>query len=284
MLEVQRKNYLYHSKELCCQNHFWWRITQCMQNEHPLYISTGEMCEQKVFFEFHESKFTPGEWDASDLFESLEDCCRNKFWWDKEGCMAASPRELKLYFRMNVEQLNEPEFCQDADIIANALVIALQRGLDPDMTADVTSIGCATISRNADTGNPECGGCLGSDFLGGTLGKTVVEDASGAVTAVQVEIRKKCYHSKTDEDVVALTQYMTDLVKEYIDSGSLTVEIQSWARQRIPQVGQLFDSVVVPSSFAITNVINPLKGKVHKYYPDVSVFLSCILGLCTWVI
>jgi protocatechuate 3,4-dioxygenase beta subunit len=32
-LEIQRVNYLYKNKEACCKAHFWWRITQCMQNE-----------------------------------------------------------------------------------------------------------------------------------------------------------------------------------------------------------------------------------------------------------
>ena len=125
-----------------------------MANEHPLYYSDGEKCDQKVFFEFHEAKFTPADWSSSDLFETLQQCCVHKFWWDKQACMEKSPRELKYYFSVDISNLNEPEFCQDADIIANALVTALERGLDDDMRASVTSIGCATIMRNPDTGNP----------------------------------------------------------------------------------------------------------------------------------
>jgi len=276
MLEVQRKNYLYRSKELCCQNHFWWRITQCMANEHPMYYSTGQKCDQKVFFEFHESKYTPADWSSSDLFETLEDCCTHKFGYNVRKCMADSPRELKFYFSLNIQHLNEPAFCQDADIIANALGIALERGLDDDMNANVTSIGCATISRNPDTGNPECGGCLaGNGFLGGTSGMTVLNDATGVVTPIQVEIRKKCYESKTEEDLIALTDYVTNMLQGYI-AGSLTQNIQSWSRERIPAVGQLFDSVVDFSSFAVTNVINPFAPKDAKYYPDWVQTKTCV--------
>ena len=44
-----------------------------MANEHPMYLSDGVKCELKTYWEFHESKFTPGDWDASGLFETLDD-------------------------------------------------------------------------------------------------------------------------------------------------------------------------------------------------------------------
>ena len=70
------------------------------------------------------------------------------------GCLNASPRELKLYFNVNLRNLEEPAFCQDMDIMANALGVSIEVGLDPDMRANITSIGDATIARNPDTGNP----------------------------------------------------------------------------------------------------------------------------------
>lgn len=97
-----------------------------MANEHPVYISDGEKCEQKTFLEFHESKFTPGTWDSADLYETLEECCIAKFWWDKQSCLSNSPRELKYYFAMNIQHLNEPEFCQDADIIGKPEALSLE--------------------------------------------------------------------------------------------------------------------------------------------------------------
>lgn len=142
MKELQRDNYLYRSKEECCENHFWWRITQCMDNDHPMYYSNGSYCEQKVEFEDWESKFTPGDWGASDLFETLDQCCTAKFWWDVPGCMAASPKEMVFELTFDVRGLIEPAICQDADTIGNALEVALNVGLG-GADANVTSIGGA---------------------------------------------------------------------------------------------------------------------------------------------
>ena len=94
-----------------------------------------------------------------------------KFWWDVEGCMAASPKEIVflvswqpargLIDRKNVPTrltlcpscisqlefditgLIEPTTCQDADTFANALAVAMEVGLDGG-DANVTDIGCAT--------------------------------------------------------------------------------------------------------------------------------------------
>ena len=51
-----------------------WRITQCMANEHPMYMSNGQICEQKSFLEYHETKFTPGElwWIPAEYTDEVE--------------------------------------------------------------------------------------------------------------------------------------------------------------------------------------------------------------------
>ena len=54
--------YEHHSKKECCEVHFWWRITQCMGNEHLMYYSDSVKCDIKVEFDDWESKFTPGGW------------------------------------------------------------------------------------------------------------------------------------------------------------------------------------------------------------------------------
>lgn len=245
-----------------------------MDNEHPLYIKVlGEKCDQYVELEHFQAKFTPMDWALSDLFETVQDCCRYKFSYDKAGCLARSPREMKLMFSVNVLNLLEPAFCQDSDIMANALGKALQIGLDNDMIANVTAIGGVTNWRNLDTGNPECGGTLaGKNFLGGTSGLTVVEDASGTVTPIQVEVRKKCYDSKTTEDMAELTDYVTNKLQVYLNGGQYTKEIQSWADQRVPQVGQLLYSEVLANSFVVTDV--EFQASFVKpdspWYPDVS--------------
>jgi len=280
MLQHQRDNYLYRSKEECCQNHFWWRITQCMGNEHPMYFSDGEKCDQKVYFDNHEAKFTPGDWLSADLFENLEECCKAKFWWDVPSCMSNSPKELKVYFTVSISQLNEPAFCQDADIIASSLEVAMEMELEPNMKANVTSLGCASIIRDTSTGNSVCGGCLrGSDFLGGTDGSTVVEDATDAVTSVTFEIRKRCYDSKDEEAVEGLTSSIVSLLSGYINSGRLTQNIQRWANQRIPSVGQLLSAAVLSDSFLVVKVVSPFDSDNDApFYPDWTNAGKCIQG------
>ena len=165
MKKIQRDNYLYRSKEECCETHFWWRVAQCMQNEHPLYVSDGEKCDQTVNLDQWEVKYTPQVWDSSDLFETLEECCNAKFWWDVPGCIAASPKEIVFTVTFEARKLIEPTTCQDADIMANAVGVSMEKGLNGG-SANVTTLGCATLSKNPDTSNPECGGCISGSFEG----------------------------------------------------------------------------------------------------------------------
>lgn len=50
------------------------RIQQCMGNQKPMWYKNGEVCDQKVYFEDWESKYTPGSWDSSSQFETLQEC------------------------------------------------------------------------------------------------------------------------------------------------------------------------------------------------------------------
>jgi hypothetical protein len=47
-----------------------------MGNDHLMYYSDSVKCDIKVEFEDWESKFTPGGWRASGLFDTLEGECR----------------------------------------------------------------------------------------------------------------------------------------------------------------------------------------------------------------
>lgn len=49
-LEIQRVNYLYKNKRDCCENHFWWRITQCMQNEEFKFYKVSYRSMNEVIF------------------------------------------------------------------------------------------------------------------------------------------------------------------------------------------------------------------------------------------
>ena len=95
-----------------------------MGNEHPLNYSSGKYCEQKVNIEQQEVKYTPQIWGASDLFETLEECCNSKF-WDPE-CIGASPKEVVFDLTFDLLGLIEPTICQDADTIGDALEVAMK--------------------------------------------------------------------------------------------------------------------------------------------------------------
>ena len=84
----------------------------------------------------------------------MEDYCIHNFWGDVPACLDNSPSELKLYLSINILCFDKPEFYQDANIIAKALVMAIERGKNNNMHANATAIWCATIARNPDTGKP----------------------------------------------------------------------------------------------------------------------------------
>ena len=98
-------------------------------------------------------KYTPQTWAAADLFETLEKCCNTKFWWNVEGCKATSPKELMFEFSFDVKALIVPQSCQDADTVGNALEVAMDSGFGVKVTSNVTTHGCATLSRNVVTSN-----------------------------------------------------------------------------------------------------------------------------------
>jgi hypothetical protein len=253
MLQVQRENYLYRSKEECCENHFWWRIQQCMGNDISMYYSNGSYCDQKVTFEDWESKFTPGTWESSDLFETLKECCVAKFWYDIEGCIDASPKELTFSFNIDVMNIIVPIYCQDADIMGNALEIALNIGLGSESTATVTAIGCATLSRNADTGSTECGGCLTGSYSGDYDG-TYPDGyySSSGSTTISVDVSTKSADCTDSACLASLYNAIIADFSAFVTSGDLSTEIVTYAANREPPIPELWNALAVTSSFSTT--------------------------------
>ena len=41
-METHQVHYLYNNKEECCQEHFWWRMDQCMANEEFKFYRKGD--------------------------------------------------------------------------------------------------------------------------------------------------------------------------------------------------------------------------------------------------
>lgn len=144
--------------------------------------------------------------------------------------MAASPKEIVLDFRIDISGLADPEYCQDADTIAKALEKVIDLGLGGDSVSDVTAIGCATLSSNADSGNTECGGCLaGAAF---SPPNTLPKDLSGAESAtstVQVQVTSK---SSTCTDAACFQTLYNTIISElttYVTSGDFTAQMVAWA-------------------------------------------------------
>jgi hypothetical protein len=251
MMQVQKENYLYDSKEDCCRNHFWWRIQQCMGNQKPMYYSNGSYCDQKVFFEDWESKYSPGSWSASDQFETLQECCAAKFYWDIDGCVAASPKELTFTFSFSVDNIIIPTNCQDADIMGNAIETAINIGLGSNSISAVTQIGCATLSRNADTDNTECGGCLEGAFLGDFDGTRpagyYLNTGSATITA---EVSTKSADCSDSMCFQSLYNSIIGDFTAFIASGDFTDEIVTWAANRVPPIPELWNALVDTESFS----------------------------------
>jgi hypothetical protein len=229
ILDVQYENYSYKSKEQCCHEHFWWRITQCMENQHSMYYNDGDSCQQRVYFDNHESKFTPGDWDHTILYFTMEDCCVNTHWWDMPGCMAESPLQYSFTFQIEIVELKDPEFCQMANLLANTLRKAMENGLDDEDTmVNVTTVGNATLTRDFETGNPKCGGSLeGESWIGDTNGREDTSPANGATSAIEIEITSTCQHSKTEEEIDQEMEDMIEKVQFFVESGGYQYEIQS---------------------------------------------------------
>lgn len=222
-----------------------------MGNEKPMYYSNGSFCDQKVFFEDWESKYTPGTWSSSDQFDTLRECCVAKFWWDIEGCVASSPKELTFSFSLDIGNVVLPLYCQDADTIGNALETAINIGLGSSSISAVTQIGCATLSRNADTGNTECGGCLKGSYTGDFDGSYPSGYySSTSSTTVMIEVSTK---SNDCSDSACFQSLYNSIIADFtafVSSGDLTTEIVTWAQNRAPPIPELWNAEVDTSSFS----------------------------------
>ena len=229
-----------------------------MGNQKPMYYKNGEICDTKVIFEDWESKYTPGSWTSSNQFETLRECCVAKFWYDVEGCMNSSPKELTFAFTLSVNNIIEPTNCQDADIQAKALETAMDVGLGSSSSSSVSAIGCATLSQDPDTDNTICGGCLAGSYLGdnydGTHDEGYYSNSVSATISVEVTTKSTdctdstCFQSLYNSIVTDFTAFIT--------SGDLTDEIVTWAQNRAPPIPELWNAEADTSSFSTSGSYN----------------------------
>jgi hypothetical protein len=229
-----------------------------MGNQKPMYYSNGSFCDQKVVFEDWESKFTPGSWDSSSQFETLRECCVAHFYYDIEGCIAASPKELTFSFSFTLNEMIVPLNCQDADIQGKALETAIDVGLGSSSTSQVTGIDCVTLSNDPDTDNTICGGCLSGSYLGddfdGTRDGGYYSNTASATITVDVTTK-----SPDCQDAACFQSLYNEIISDFttfIGSGQLTTEIISWAQARVPPIPELWNSQADTNSFSTTGSYN----------------------------
>ena len=276
-LELQRVNYLYKNKEACCKQHFWWRMTQCMQNEEFKFYKNGEICDTKIHFEDWESN-SPADWTDTTQFDTLDECCANMFWYDIDGCMERSPVMFKFEFCVDVKGLVEPADCQSADIYANVLEDAINAGVnldaateeDQDLTdANITSIGNVTLTKV--DGSTICGGSLaGQAFINDKTGIVPdIEAAANTVTTVCGVITVEDAVCTEEACLMEHYQNLTQIMKQYVDDGVFTATLNDLAAVRLPPVPELQTVSGEDGSFTSNSLLLPatITGELNfKYY------------------
>jgi hypothetical protein len=138
--------------------------------------------------------------------------------------------------------------------------------------SNITTIGCAAIWRNPDTGMTECGGCLaGLGYTGTTdliftegvsqpqspWNNGIYHHAQHVLTRVTAEIRifsHECNDAVCFQNVLADTIYT---MQSFLTSGRFTFAVYEWSRSRGPPIEQLWLAEVDRSSFFQTSSLNP---------------------------
>lgn len=184
-----------------------------------------------------------------------------KFWWDIEGCIDASPKELKFSFSIDIIEMITPLYCQDADTMGNALETAIDIGLGSNSISTVTAIGTATLDIDTDTGNTICGGSIGSSYLGdydGTHPAGYYSSSPDAIT-INVEVSTKSADCTDSACLSALYASIIAGFTAFVDKGDLTLEIQTWAATREPPIPELWNAAVVTGSIVTGTFTNPFE-------------------------
>ena len=293
-LEIQKDNYLYKNKEECCKTHFWWRMTQCMANEEFKFISNGEICETKIFFEDWEDN-SPVAWTDTTQFDTLEECCATEFWFDFDDCVAESPVMFKFEFCFDVQGLVDPSDCQSADIYANVLEDSTNDGThffdadyDPSAQrgllralrqdgrrlhhgtdANITKIGDVSLTKV--DGSTVCGGSLGGQgFINEFTG--TIPDVQSANTKISQICGVITVKEQTCTEEACLREEfnaITEDLAQFITIGEMTMSINKNAYERLPPVPELQVITALPGSLVVSNLLLPatVTGDLDwKYY------------------
>jgi hypothetical protein len=271
MSQNEGRIYLYRNKEECCQNHFWWRMTQCMANEQYKFYRNGEMCDVKIDFDFWQGEAT---WDKSTLFDTKDECCANLFYYDFSGCMERSPVDFKFDFCLDLASLVPPMDCQTADIYANVIEDVMNLRLGGDSDANITRVGDVSLGKIAGgAGSTTCGGSLdGQDFINDNTGRPPDLSNPPSSTTVCGVISTRSYNCTQEDCLMAKHDSLVQDMTTYVNDGSMTTALQSRAHTRLPPVPELEEASSIPGTFSAFDLLLPATISASlgeaKYFKD----------------
>ena len=164
---------------------------------------------------------------------------------------------LHFDFTLEIDNIVQPKSCQGANAISTIIKAALNSGLVGSVAASyVVKIGCVRLSYGM------CGGCLG----------TAYDDNSSTTTSITVAVisKSRCYNSSC---LQSLYESITDGFRDFIGSGVLTHELQTYAMKSIPNVMELYYAEVITDSISAEGykdpfALKPELGSDVIYVPD----------------
>lgn len=187
-----------------------------------------------------------------------------------------SPNDARFTIEFKVSDLKAPVSCQEADEIAAGWEYVIDNELPELAYSNVTSLGCAPLWKNAETGMTECGGCLAGLGYVGTTDAIFTEGVSQpdspwnendpdgiyhhahkVLTLVTMEIRLFSYECKNSACFQSLLFETIRLVQSFLTSGRFTLAVYEWSRFRGPPIEQLWLAEIDRSSFVQTSSFNP---------------------------
>ena len=259
-------------------------MTQCMANEEFKFYKNEDKCDSKIFFEDWELN-SPAAWTDTTLFDTVEECCANLFWFDYDACVGRSPVMFKFEFCVDIKGLTDPQDCQSADIFANVIEAAINEGTQDTVFNNTGSSGHVGNITSADTnitkiGSVSLGKVLGTTVCGGSLeGEDFINELTGAVPDLLAAANKNItvcgvitVKEQECKDVACLNEHYAAVKEElnrFVDDGDLTLAINRLSTIRLPPVPELLNVIGAPLSLTTQNLVLPatITGDINfKYF------------------
>ena len=251
-------------------------MIQCMANEEFKFYKNENKCDSKIYFEDWELN-APAAWTDTTLFDTVEECCANLFWFDYDACVGQSPVMFKFEFCVDIKGVTDPQDCQSADIFANVIEAAINEGCHHTQGLSDTVFNNTGSSENVgditstDTNITKIGSVLlgevrGTTVCGGSLeGEDFINDLTGTAPDLLAAANKNitvCGVITVKEEeckqVACLNELYTAVKEElhrFVDDGELTLAINRLATTRLPPVPELLNVIGAPLSLTTQNLV-----------------------------